>query len=106
MHGHLAKHESRLGKTIEIPITRPFPRTRNRGHTKDIHKMPIPPISPELIKALEDLEPPTPPNIKDSDREIWFKAGKRAMVEFLAAEFKAQQSDPNRSIVPSTGRKP
>jgi hypothetical protein len=64
--------------------------------------MPLPTISPELIKALEELEPPQPPNIKDSDREIWFKAGKRAMIEFLSAEFKAQQSDPNRSIVSST----
>jgi hypothetical protein len=68
--------------------------------------MPLPPISPELIKALEDLEPPQPPKIEDTDRLIWFKAGKRAMVEFLAAEFNAQQSDPNRSIVSSTGRKP
>jgi hypothetical protein len=64
--------------------------------------MPLPTISPELIKALEELVPPQPPNIKDSDREIWFKAGKRAMIEFLYTEFKAQQSDPNRSIVSST----
>jgi hypothetical protein len=68
--------------------------------------MPLPPISPELIKALEELEPPQPPKLEDSDRTIWFKAGKRAIIEFLSAEFKAQQSDPNRSIVSSTGRKP
>ena len=63
--------------------------------------MPLPTISPELIKALESLVPPEPPKLTDSDRQIWFNAGRRSLVEYLAAEFKAQQENPNGSTVSS-----
>jgi hypothetical protein len=44
-------------------------------------------LSLPLIEALEALYPPRPPSLKDSDREVWFKAGQYSVVEVLRAKF-------------------
>jgi hypothetical protein len=62
----------------------------------------FPPISPELLKALDKAVPSRCPSLSETDREIWLYAGKRALVEFLHAEAARQQAEgPHGSIVPS-----
>ena len=51
---------------------------------------PPPPITEELIKDLEDRFPAKCPDITDSDRQIWFYAGQRSIVEFLKKALKRQ----------------
>ena len=43
-------------------------------------------IPDELIKDLKLLFPNSSPNMKDSDREIWYKAGQSSVVEYLERE--------------------
>lgn len=57
-------------------------------------------ISPELLAVLEELYPPRPPSLKDSDREIWFKAGQHSVVEVLRAKFEeANESSLTQDIL-------
>jgi len=53
--------------------------------------MPLP--SQELIDALAQLFPDRCPSLKDSDREVWFKAGAAYVVEFLQNERDRQQEE-------------
>jgi hypothetical protein len=46
----------------------------------------LPLLSVDLIKLLDTWYPPRPPDIRDSDREIWSKAGKRELVDSLLAK--------------------
>lgn len=41
----------------------------------------------DFLDALEELYPARPPDPKDTDREIWMKAGERRVVEVLRAKF-------------------
>lgn len=41
-----------------------------------------------LIDALNELHPHRCPDIKDSEREIWMKAGERRLVDFLDAAYR------------------
>lgn len=43
----------------------------------------LPTYSIDLIKELDKLYPPTYPLLTDTEREIWFKAGKRSLIETL-----------------------
>lgn len=43
----------------------------------------LPPIDPELIKHLEKLFPNISPNLLDTEREVWYKAGASSVVTFL-----------------------
>ena len=36
-----------------------------------------------LIDMLDAIHPACPPDIQDSDREVWFKAGRRDIVQRL-----------------------
>lgn len=40
-------------------------------------------LSQRLIDALDDLYPHRCPNPKDTEREIWMKAGERRLIDFL-----------------------
>lgn len=46
----------------------------------------LPPVSQELIEALEKRVPARCPGLGWSDRKIWFYAGMREMVEILKRE--------------------
>lgn len=42
------------------------------------------PLTPEaLVEALDKLYPARPPALTDTDRQVWFKAGQRDVVERL-----------------------
>ena len=40
-------------------------------------------LTEELLKALESHYPQRHPDLSLSDREIWFRAGQRSVVDFL-----------------------
>lgn len=44
-------------------------------------------MSEEFLKTLNAMYPPRCPDPKDSEREIWMKAGERRLVEVLQAKF-------------------
>lgn len=44
-------------------------------------------LSLELLQELDKLYPPKPPDPRDTEREIWMKAGERRLVEVLWAKF-------------------
>ena len=53
-------------------------------------KIEIPIIPEELIKYLNTLFPDQCADLKDSDREIFYKAGQRSVVNHLIEKFKIQ----------------
>jgi hypothetical protein len=44
---------------------------------------PLPPVSAELVEGLQLRFPDKCPDITLPDREIWFKAGQRSVVNFI-----------------------
>ena len=58
----------------------------------------LPNLSRSLIKILGELYPKRFPDLSWSDREIWFKAGQRNVVDFLQEEYDEQ----NETIISST----
>ena len=50
----------------------------------------IPSISNALVEALDEMFPVQCPRLDDTDRMIWFRAGQRAVVDFLIARHKQQ----------------
>ena len=50
----------------------------------------LPHIDPKLVEALEKLFPNICPNLLDSEREIWDKAGASSVVSFLAEVLRRQ----------------
>lgn len=52
-------------------------------------------VSEDALKTLDAMYPPRPPDPKDSEREIWMKAGERRLVEVLRAKF----NEANESIL-------
>lgn len=55
--------------------------------------MKIPDFSIDLIKMLDKLYPEQSPNPKDSEREIWIKAGKRELVRNLVSSMKQKEEE-------------
>ncbi len=51
----------------------------------------LPLITDDLIQALDDLYPQRHPDLSLSDREIWYKAGQRFVVDYLIEQQKRQQ---------------
>jgi hypothetical protein len=45
--------------------------------------MKLPVYSVDLIKELDAMYPDRCPDLKTSDREIWFQGGQRSVVRFL-----------------------
>ena len=43
----------------------------------------LPYLNDELLDALDSIYPSRPPDLSHTDREIWYKAGQRSVVEFL-----------------------
>lgn len=51
----------------------------------------FPPVISALVRELERLFPNKRPDLKETDREVWFKAGQASVVEFLRGQYAAQQ---------------
>jgi hypothetical protein len=49
-----------------------------------------PEVPKDLIDYLREIIPDKHPSINTPDREIWFNAGKRSVVDMLAAWYKRQ----------------
>ena len=43
----------------------------------------LPYLNDELLDALDTIYPSKPPDLLDEDRQIWYKAGQRSVVDFL-----------------------
>lgn len=52
--------------------------------------MKAPLITQELIEYLDFICPDAAPSLKDSDREVWFKAGKVNLVQHLRSVHEEQ----------------
>lgn len=59
------------------------------SHPKRIGLM----LSRDLLDSLEGLYPPRPADPKDSDREIWMKAGERRLVEVLWSKLQEAEEE-------------
>ena len=46
----------------------------------------LPPITDELINGLDSVIPQRHPDLSWSEKEIWYKAGQRYVVDFLIAQ--------------------
>ena len=51
----------------------------------------LPVITDDLIQGLDNLYPQRHPDLSLSDREIWYKAGQRFVVDYLIEQQKRQQ---------------
>ena len=54
----------------------------------------LPVYSSDLVKKLDQMYPSKCPDLTTPDREIWFKAGQRAVVDFLLTRLKLEQELP------------
>lgn len=55
--------------------------------------MPFPIVTQELLNALKEHFPDRSPDLRWSDREVWFKAGQVAVVRFLQQKFDEQNEN-------------
>lgn len=53
----------------------------------------IPPIPKQLIDWLSETIPDRHPTLDQSDREVWFNAGKRSIVNFLVDKYNEQNQN-------------
>ena len=51
----------------------------------------LPLITDELIEGLDNLYPQRHPDLSLSDREIWYRAGQRSVVDYLIEQQKRQR---------------
>ena len=59
----------------------------------DISKENFPPISKEQIEALSKLIPNKCPDLLETDREVWYNAGRRSVVDLLQEIFAIQNEN-------------
>jgi hypothetical protein len=55
--------------------------------------MKIPTYAIDLIEELDKSYPNKHPNLSDSEREVWFKAGQRSVVDALKSIAEDQQQE-------------
>ena len=51
----------------------------------------LPLITDDLIQGLDNLYPQRHPDLALSDREIWYRAGQRSVVDYLIEQQKRQR---------------
>ena len=51
----------------------------------------LPLIADDLIQGLDNLYPQRHPDLSLSDREIWYRAGQRSVVDYLIEQQKRQR---------------
>ena len=59
----------------------------------EIYNMKIPTYAIDLIEELNKSYPNKHPNLSDSEREVWFKAGQRSVVDTLLSIAQDQQEE-------------
>lgn len=57
------------------------------------------PVSDALIAELTALFPAKPPSLEDTDREVWFKAGQRSVVDFLIRQKQVQEQQGSQNVL-------
>tara|TARA_Y100000588_G_C14204308_1_gene903921 strand:- start:549 stop:731 length:183 start_codon:yes stop_codon:yes gene_type:complete len=50
----------------------------------------LPSVPKALVKALDEMFPVQCPRLDDTERMVWFRAGQRAVVDFLIEHHKRQ----------------
>lgn len=58
-----------------------------------MNKEEFPPISKAIVDALDDLVPKRFPGLEDTDREIWYNAGRASVVDLLIHIYEIQNDD-------------
>ena len=53
--------------------------------------MSLPVITDELIEALDQVFPNRHPDLSLTDREVWYRAGERSVVNYLIEQQKRQK---------------
>ena len=56
---------------------------QNENNQNPLDEIQLPYTVDELINVLDDIYPERSPSLKDNDREVWFKAGQRSVVNWL-----------------------
>ena len=59
----------------------------------------LPYLNDELLHALDTIYPSKPPDLLDDDRQIWYKAGQRSVVDFLKKHQERQKETMLNSTV-------
>ena len=59
----------------------------------EIYNMKIPTYAIDLIEELDKSYPNKHPNLSDTEREVWFKAGQRSVVDNLLSIVQDQQEE-------------
>ena len=59
----------------------------------EIYNMKIPTYAIDLIEELNKSYPNKHPNLSDTEREVWFKAGQRSVVDTLLSIAQDQQEE-------------
>ena len=59
--------------------------------TTTVHGIDLPYIPNDLLTALDIRFPDTCPSLKDEERMVWFKAGQRSVVTYLADQSRRQK---------------
>ena len=59
----------------------------------EIYNMKIPTYAIDLIEELNKSYPNKHPNLSDTEREVWFKAGQRSVVDALLSIAQDQQEE-------------
>jgi len=57
---------------------------------KTLMERPFPPVSKDLIEAMNPLYPEKCPDPEDSMQQVWYKSGQRSVVNFLIEQRKRQ----------------
>ena len=53
---------------------------QNENNQSPLEEIQLPYTVDELIKVLDKIYPDRSPSLKDNEREVWFKAGQRSVV--------------------------
>lgn len=53
----------------------------------------IPTIQPEMVRWIDEHFPVVEPDLKDSEREIFFRVGQRSVVEYMKSVLREQQGN-------------
>ena len=65
---------------------------QNETNQNPLEEIQLPYTVDELIKVLDKIYPDRSPSLKDNEREVWFKAGQRSVVNWLI-ELKKRSED-------------
>ena len=53
----------------------------------------LPPIDEALVRELDKRFPAKYPDLATPDREVWYRAGQRALVDYLIEHYRKQNED-------------